>query len=130
MLHCNTLQHTATHCNALQHAAKLIDNHTFTVFLPLSNLFVMQSVAVCCSELHCHTLQHSATLCNTIIDKYWFAVFVSLSQRLCVAEGCSVMKSVALQHTATHCDKLRHTAPHSLMNTLLLSFYLFQKDFV
>ena len=37
LLHCNTLQHTATHCNTLQHTAT-----------------------------HCNTLQHTATHCNTL----------------------------------------------------------------
>jgi len=37
VLHCNTLQHTATHCHTLQHVAA-----------------------------HCHTLPHTATHCNTL----------------------------------------------------------------
>ena len=41
MVHCNTLQHTATHCNTLQHIA----THWYT----------LQRTAA-----HCNTLQHTA----------------------------------------------------------------------
>ena len=57
LLHCNTLQHTATHCNTLQHTAIHCDT--------------VQHAAIRCNTLqhtatHCNTLQHAATRCNTL----------------------------------------------------------------
>ena len=61
ILHCNTLQHTATHCNTLQHtnwpgtrSAARLPQHYIT----------LQHTAT-----HCNTLQHTATHCNTQISQ-------------------------------------------------------------
>jgi len=55
LLHCNTLQHTATRCNALPRTR---------------------------TATHCHALQHSATPCNTLQH---LAIHCSTLQRTCTA---------------------------------------------
>ena len=93
ILHCSTLQHTATHCNTLQHTATHCNTlqHTATRYIPSLKRLLAVSVAFAekdvratpyCVILHCNTLPHyAATRCNT------------------------------LQHAATHCHiTLQHTA--------------------
>ena len=96
--HCNTLQHTATHYNTLQRTAKYRNTlqHTAT---------------------HCNTLQHTATrmlfrssphindmlfMSNPYINEMSFISFMSC--------GVELMTNTILQHTATHCNTLQHTA--------------------
>ena len=94
ILHCNTLQHTATHCNTLQHSATL-----------------------------CNTLQHTATHCNAL-QRSWDIYLQSVGARAAVwgaykkemATKYTAAHCNTLQHTATKCNTLQHTATHC--NTL------------
>jgi hypothetical protein len=127
--HCNTLQHiinTATHCDTLQHTAARC-----------KCLFSCET-AIPYNILHCNTLQHTATHCNTLQLSYFrhnrqpIRHNVSHCNALQNTAPDSVFPSnfrqnsqsishehqrdteqtshITLQHTATPCDTLQHTA--------------------
>jgi len=63
IIHCNTLQHTATHCNILQRTA----THCNTLQHTAAHCNTLQHTAARYNTLqhtatHCNTLQHTATL--------------------------------------------------------------------
>ena len=67
LVHCNTLQHTATHCNTLQDTA----THCNTMQHNATHCNTLQHTATHCNTLqhtatHCNTLQHTSTHCNTL----------------------------------------------------------------
>ena len=67
LLHCSTLQHTATHCYTLLHTAA----HCSTLQHTATHCNTLQHIATHCNTLqhtatHCNTLQHNATRCNTL----------------------------------------------------------------
>jgi len=90
--HCNTLQHTATHCNTLQHTA----THC-TTLLQGMNLYTQERV--CIRTNHCNALHHATPL------------YTTLFQAADLYRQESVYPNKCLQHTATHCNILQHTAP-------------------
>ena len=57
ILHCNTLQHTATCCNTLQRTA----THSLH-----DQVYRMSELCTCPTATHCNTLQHAATSCHTL----------------------------------------------------------------
>ena len=88
---------------------------------PLAQLF--SRVAACCSVLQCvcNTLRASLAAVLACCSVMQHAVCCSVLQR--VAAGYSVLhciavwcETLALQHTAAHCNTLQHTATHC--NTL------------
>jgi len=101
--HCNTLHHTATHYTTLQHTA----THCNT----------LQHTATHCNTLHptathCTTLQHAGgatlrALMEETATKVWIPAESppGSSQRTISISGAPL-----LQHNATHCNKLQHTA--------------------
>jgi len=121
LIHCNTLQHTATHCYTLQHRASLqyvwlLEGASLTWLIHCNTLQhtakqSLQHTATRCNTLqhtatHFNTLQHTATRCNTgphysAYDSwkglFWHGSFT--------ATRCNT-----LQHTATHCNTLQHRA--------------------
>jgi len=132
--HCNTLQHTATHCNTLHHTT----THCNTLQHNMHGIWywihiwkttwwtlILQHTAT-----HCDTLQHTATHCNTLQHtatqharnqirkttfrtrilqffaahtKYWHNMYR-------ITYGQHYFWTLALQHTATHCNTPQHTA--------------------
>ena len=90
MLHCNTLQHTATHCNALQNTAP------YCTTLQHPHCEVRYVGCLSCEDL---TLQHTATYCNTL--QHTATLHNTLHR---TARHCNT-----LQRTATHCNILQHT---------------------
>jgi len=98
VMHCNTLQHTATHCNTLQHTA----THCNTPNLRVPSLCVLTE------SVQCNALQHTATHCNTPnLRVHSLCVLTVICTAQCTATHCNT-----LQHTATHCNTLQHTATH------------------
>jgi len=111
--HCNTLQHTATHCNTLQRTA----THC---------LYSLYSVAVCCNvkikdmmsphaknppPSRCLHMQRNP--CRNPPPSRFDKETVETHGFLCMwrhhvfSHGLSIF---TLQHTATHCNTLQHTA--------------------
>jgi len=121
--HCNTLQHTATHCNTLQHTALHCNalHHTATHYTtlqhPATHCNTLQHTATHCNTLHptathCTTLQHAGgatlrALMEETATKVWIPAESppGSSQRTISISGAPL-----LQHNATHCNKLQHTA--------------------
>jgi len=100
LIHCNTLQHTATRCNTLQHTATHCNARQRTV-------------------LHCNTLQRNAAHCNTCYtnkgDTKGRSERGILDTLQHTAAHCNTLQRTAmhgnaLQRTATHCNTLQHTA--------------------
>jgi len=100
---CNILQHTATHCNALQHTATHCNTHMpahgSVAYVCCS---VLQCVAVCCMfgirELQCVAACCILDIRDTPICK---PRMLYIQWMVCI-----------LQHTATRCNTLQHTATH------------------
>jgi len=95
VLHCNTLQHTATHCNTLQHTAMHCNTlqHTAHALQRNANTNVIESgVTLQQPATYCNTLQHTATHCNTLQHTATHCKY----KHICIR--------VTLQHTATPCN--------------------------
>ena len=82
LIHCSTLQHTATHCNAPR-GRHGINPTCHTSCYPMSP----RQHPTRCSTMNCNTQQHNALQRN--------------------ATHCNT-----LQRTATHCNALQRTATH------------------
>ena len=83
--HCITLQHTAAHCSTLLHTA----THCNTSYD---------------TATHCNTLQHTALATDDVAQREACPLAVALQQlqRVMPTQRCSC--TLALQHTATHCN--------------------------
>jgi len=70
VLHCSTLQHTATHCNTLQHTATHCNTQTHKNTLYNGSGCINQHVRTHNSarshNKHCNTLHHTASHCITL----------------------------------------------------------------
>ena len=64
VIHCNTLQHTATHCNTLQHTATLSPITRLEWRALMWTGIIVQMLQH--TATHCNTPQHTATHCNTL----------------------------------------------------------------
>ena len=84
--HCNSMQHNTTHCNILQ--------LSLCCYCRLrAGPWIVQHTATYCNT-------HSATYCNTHGNTHCNPHMLLLS---------------TLQHTATHCNTLQHTATHNTL---------------
>jgi len=90
--HCNALQHTTAHCNTLQHTA----THGNT----LQHTEEQQS-----------TVQHTATHCTVPVTNYNTPLHTAL-RSLHANLPLHPPSKMSAMGTATHCNKLRHTATH------------------
>jgi len=124
--YCNTLQHTATRCNTMQfrYASVMVSrDHTATHCNMLQHTATL--ICLCFGFLvsYCNTLQHThATpirLCYGFPVSYCHILPYTATRCNTMQLRCaSVM--VSRDHTATHCDTLRHTARNCNFDTLLL----------
>ena len=105
VIHCNTLQHTATHCNTLQHTAAHCNTLVHVCDMTHSrNTTSRIRYVIHCSTLqhtatHCNTLQHTATHCNTLQQS--------------VHQTVTTIQFVSLSHTqgVTSCNLLSPSYP-------------------
>ena len=119
MIHCNTLEHTATHCNTLQHTQHIEYTATHcnrTVghrggMWGLLHSVVRHSKCVTYILL-CNTLQHTATHCNTLQHTATHCSTLQHTETHCSTLQHTATHCNTLQHTATHCNTLQHTAVH------------------
>jgi len=116
LIHCNTLQCTATHCNTLQHTAThvwcRVDTRrwkaTYTLQHTATHCNILQHTAT-----HCYTLQHTAKHYNTLPNNAMTIRLTSESlyktlQHTARSDLYTATHCNALQHTATHCNILQH----------------------
>jgi len=106
LLHCNTLQHTATHCNTLQHQqTKVCPSRLAGANTPLylrrayyctcsPGLCVLQCVAVCCSVLQCDVL--CCIVLQLIRRAYYCTCCAGLCVMQCVAMCCNVLQYITV----------------------------------
>jgi len=132
VIHCNTLQRTATHCKNMhtprEGEGRARENHAWgECVCARQRVSTHRAVPVCCSVLRC------VAVCCGVLQR----VVACCSVLLCCAVCCGVLQydvqSLAwvecvcagqhaatccntLQHTATHCNTPQHTATHR--NTL------------
>jgi len=130
LIHCNTLQHTATHCNTLQHTATHCNTlqHTpvpsYTALRAKRGLITgltLQHVATRCITLQltstkCNPLQLNATGCNVYLRLLTEGCFQDPSsnklQRTtshCITLQFTATGCTTLQQAATHCNRQQHT---------------------
>ena len=119
--HFNMLQHTARFYNTMQHTA----THYNTLLFMCTVLFL---IYVAYLRTHCNTLQPTTTQCNTMQHNTTQCNNCNTLQHTafhmpsCISDMCGVpqdqlqLREKELQHTATRCSRLQHTATHC--NTL------------
>jgi len=102
LTHYNTLHHTAAYCTTLQRIHTLCQcihmRHAMLQF-PCCNLthcITLHNIVAAAYAAHCNIPQHIATKNISSVDIY-----------ICVVV---LWQSHMLQHTATHCSILKHTA--------------------
>jgi len=126
LIHCSTLQHTATHCNAPR-GRHGINPTCHTSCYPMRP----RPHPTRCSTMHSNTLQHTATHCNALqrtSRKTWHQPHLphlllpnessttphtlQHNELQHTTAQCAATHCNALQHTATHCNALQRTATH------------------
>ena len=114
--HCTTLQHTTTHYNTLQHTNPIISPfRTHGSQRQPSSMHLVHALQH--TVTHCNTLQHTAIPCNTlqrIASRNPLSVHRFLSSHLFAqmeANGSGKESHLAYA-AATHCNTLKHAAPH------------------
>ena len=131
--HCNTLQQTATHGNTLQYAATYrthcnIPNPLQRTATPqcqnnrrslvYNDVFSsLNSSATRCNTLqhtatHWNMLHHTATRCNTLQDNWPTATLLHTATLQSQANLCTLVYDHVSLLTATHCNRMQHTATH------------------
>ena len=108
--HCNIPQRSASKCNTLQHIAKRcnIMQHIATPCNTQERRELGDVVAKLSRVTLDNTLQNTATNCNTTATHRNTLQHLGASgDGKCASE---TEQSERLQHTATHCNKLQHTA--------------------
>jgi len=146
--HCNTLHYNATHCNILQHTA----THCYTLLHTATHCITLPHTVIHCNTLphiaihrrlminnqHAHrgssVLKHIATHCNTLQ-----CIVILYTGVECAASHCKWLQThcdalhkevracfITMQHTATHCNVLKHEDEHtdraSSLDTSLVKF--------
>jgi len=120
IIHCNTLQYTATLCSTLQHTAHCNIAGVICNVRPAKDNRALQQIAADCSRLqhtaaHCSTLQHTAAFCSTLQHT---AAHCSTPQQ-CRGDTHVQLVTVndSVQHTATHRNTLQHyrSMPHAAL---------------
>jgi len=131
---CNTIQHTATHCNTLQqHTTTHSDilHHAVTLCHTVSHCNTLQQHTTIrrntlhCIATHCITLQsvlqrtvphcklhHTTVHCSSVLLQHT-TMHCSCTHSFATHYDTLHLHpfiSSTLQHTATHCDTLQHTA--------------------
>jgi len=104
--HCNTLHHTATHCNTLQHTA--------TRYTSLHHTAQHCNKLQRTRDAHVNESWHTTThaWCTRWWGRTrWWVRAHKRNQWPPVPHMPSLVEQ-SLQHTATHCNTLQHTAPH------------------
>ena len=128
MLHCNTVQRTATKRNTSQHSAT--QRNTIIVDWPCTLTFGVGRM-LCTRDTplkihtatHCNILQHTVTHCNILqhtlqrTATHWCVFPAGCSALEMNLSRCTLWHTAThcntLQHAATHCHALQHTATHS-----------------
>jgi len=113
LLHCNTLQFTATHCNMLQQRAA----HRYTVKSQEDFKVNAKDRAMIMIETRLKTKQKQTRIqswkrvhgrtewARVALWLYFIKIVLTLQHT-----ATHTLQHTTLQHTATHCNTLRHTA--------------------
>jgi len=133
--HCNTLQRTATHCNALQHTATHCNTGGHMIFMRFASCTTLQHIScayvrvrvsfvcvravrvpcmcACCARFASHCNTYRVRVCMCACARFLCVCACCACGNMCVcarAFHVHQLYTQPLQHTATHCNTLQHTA--------------------